>query len=175
MLVLVSKVISTPFRNQECPPRLLRRHSGDSEENILFQYSKGPDILWNASLIFIHVIFDIDSYLNSIQESRMFSKTPWRTFWRLITECALPKNLEAYIFAQTFLTVYLCQTWRPKSLWLHSEIRNVLKEFLVDAIVTHRKISSSSSPRSRKFCTELTKALYTWHSWILKSSPLDPV
>ena len=90
----------------------------------------------------------------------MSSKTPWRTLWRLITKCALPMHLEAWNFAKSFWNVYLCCTRHPKSPWLHSGIKNVLTDVLIDALETHRRISSSSSPRDLKVYTELSKGLF---------------
>ena len=40
---LTSKVIQTPFRNQECPPSVLGGRSGDLADNVLFQYTEGPE------------------------------------------------------------------------------------------------------------------------------------
>ena len=58
MLFLTSKVIWTPFRNQEYPPRFLGGRSGDPKENILFQCTEGSEILRRVSLMYIHVIVD---------------------------------------------------------------------------------------------------------------------
>ena len=55
MSLLTSKVIQNPFRSQKCPPRLLGGCSGDSKENVLFQWTEGPEILHIAYLMFIHV------------------------------------------------------------------------------------------------------------------------
>ena len=62
------KVIQTPFRNQECPPRFLGGRSGDTKENILFQCTMGPEILHRASLLFIYVTPDVQRHLKSIKE-----------------------------------------------------------------------------------------------------------
>ena len=87
MPFLTSKVIWTPLRNQEYPPRFLGGRSGDTKENILFKCTMGPEILHRSSLMFIHVILDVHSHLYSILESRLSSKTPWRLLWRLKWEC----------------------------------------------------------------------------------------
>ena len=113
MSFLTSKVIETPFRNQECPPRFLGGRSGDTKENILFQCTKGSEILHRASLMFVHVIPDIQSHLDFIQESRMSSKIPWKTLWRSQGEYPLPMHRGAYNFAQSFLHVYTCHSGRP--------------------------------------------------------------
>ena len=55
----------------------------------------------------------------------------------------------------------------PKSTRFYSGIKNVLQDSLVDIMVTHRRFSSSDSPRGLEFCTELPKYLYTSHSWFI--------
>ena len=67
----MSIVIYTPFRSQECPPRLLGGRTGDYKENVHFLCLEGPEILQGASLMFIQVILDVQSHLDSIQESRL--------------------------------------------------------------------------------------------------------
>ena len=98
----------------------------------------------------------------------MFSKTPWRIIWRLMGECPLPVNLKAFNFAQSFLNVYIHHSWCPNSSRLHSKMKNVLRDFLVNALETNRRISSSSSPTGRKFWKELPKG-FICHSWFRKS------
>ena len=107
MSLLTSKVIQNPFRSQKCPPRLLGGCSGDSKENVLFHWTEGPEILYIAYLMFIHVSFGVQIHIHYTQEERISSKTPWRIIWRLIGECPLPVNLKAFKFAQSFLNVYI--------------------------------------------------------------------
>ena len=136
---------------KECPPRLLGGRSADSSDIILFQCTKEPDILHRVSLTFIHIITDIQSHLNSSQESRISSKTPWRTLWRLKGECHLTVHLKTWNFEQSFLNIYICHSWRPKSSRHHSGIKNVLQDSLEDALETQRRISSSNAPWGLKF------------------------
>ena len=73
---------------------------------------------WNFAqsfLNFIHVILDILSHLGSIQESRMFSKTPWGTLWRIIGDFPLPVHQEACNFSLSFINVFTCHSWSQKS------------------------------------------------------------
>ena len=152
MSLLTSKVIQNPFRSQKCPPRLLGGCSGDSKENVLFHWTEGPEILYIAYLMFIHVSFGVQIHIHYTQEERISSKTPWRIIWRLIGECPLPVNLKAFKFAQS---CYIYNSWCPNSSRLHSGMKNVLQDFLVDALETHRRISSFSSSKG----TELPKGL----------------
>ena len=163
MSFLTSKVIWTPLRNQEYPPRFLGGHSGDAKENILFQCTEGPEILQIASLMFMHVILDVHSQYShqySIQESRISSETAWRTLWKLKGECPLPVHLEVWNFEQSFLNIYICYSGHPKSSTLHSGIKNVLQDSLKEALDPHKRMSSSSEPWGLTFCTELPKSLY---------------
>ena len=73
--------------------------------------------------MFIHVILDVHSHLYSIQESRISSKTPWRTLWKLKEECPLPVHLEVWNFAQGFLNIYICHSWHGKSSTRNSGIK----------------------------------------------------
>ena len=118
---------------------------------------------WSFAQSFLNVYTchtDIQSHLNSIQESRMSSKTPWRTLWRLKGEFHLPVHLENWNFTQNFLNIYKCHYWCPKSSRPHSGIRNVLQNSLEDALEKKRRISSSCIPRGLKFCTEPPECLY---------------
>ena len=58
-----------------------------------FQLPEGPEIFQTASLMFIQVIIHVQSHLDPIQESRMSSKTPWRTLWNLNEERLLPVHI----------------------------------------------------------------------------------
>ena len=97
---LKSKVIKNPFRYRECPPRLLGGRSGDSKENILFQWTEGPEILHIASSL-------TSKNIQTTQESKMSSKTPQRILWRLIGEYPLLLYLKAFNFALRFLNAYI--------------------------------------------------------------------
>ena len=77
--------------------------------------------------MFIHVILDVQSHLDSTQESRISPKTPWRMVWRLIGECPLPIHLKAWNLAQSFPNVYICNSWNPKSSRLQSGTKKVLQ------------------------------------------------
>ena len=68
----------------------LRNFLQDSLEDS--QRTKRPEILHRASLTFIYVIPDVQSHLDTIQESRMSSKTPWRTLLRHKGEYLLPMH-----------------------------------------------------------------------------------
>ena len=87
----------TPFRNKECPPRLLGGCAGDSKKIYFSQCSKERDILHRAFLMFIHFILGIHSYRESIQEARKSSKTPWRMLQRLLAECPPPVHIKQQI------------------------------------------------------------------------------
>ena len=106
-------------------------------------------------IICISVIPDVQSHLNSIQESRMSSKTPWRTLWRLKGECHLAVHLEIWNFAHSFLNVYTYHYWHSKSSKLQSGIKNIIQDSLEDALETQRRMPSNSAPKDLKFCTEL--------------------
>ena len=98
---------------------------------------------WNFALSFFNVynvILDFHSHLDSTQESRMSSKTPWRTLWRLKGECPLPVDREAWNFAHSFFNVYTCHLLSPKSSKLHKGIKNVLQASLEDVLETHRRM-----------------------------------
>ena len=69
-------------------------------------------------------------------------------------------NLEVWHFAQSFLNLYIYHSWHPKLARFYSGIKNVFQDSLVDILETHRRFSSSNSPRGLKFCTELPKCLY---------------
>ena len=72
----------------------------------------------------------------------------------------LPLHLEPWNFAQSFLEVYTCHSWCPKSSRLHSGINNVLQDSFEDALETQMRMSASSAPIGVKFCTELPWYLY---------------
>ena len=147
MSFLTSKVIWTPFRNQECPPRFLGGCSGDTKENILFQCTKGPEILHRASLMFVHVILDVHSHLYSILESRISSKTPWRMLWRLKWEWRMSSS-SAPIGLKfcTELPWYLYLSYNP----LSKKCRICLKE---KYFIMHRRDGSTLNKRSEVYNT----------------------
>ena len=129
-------------------------------KNVFFQCTYGPEILHRASLMFIYVIPDVQSHLDSIQESGMSSKCTWRMLWRLSGQCPLPIYRGARNFAQSFLIVYICHSLRPYSSWLDSRIKNVLQDSLEEALETYWSISSFSAARGLKFCRDLPLYLY---------------
>ena len=117
---------------------------------------------WNFALSFFNVynvILDFHSHLDSTQESRMSSKTPWRTLWRLKGECPLPVDREAWNFAHSFFNVYTCHLLIPKSSKLHTGIKNVLQASLEDVLETHRRMPLQCIEETG-FFTELLYCLY---------------
>ena len=127
MSFLTSIVIYTPFWNQEYPPILLGGHSGDSNENVLFQCTYRSEILHKTSLIFIYVIL-----------TTKVIKTPirYQEFPPRLLEGSSGFSQENEPRVLTFSTElpnvypyhYLC----PKSSRFYSAIKNVLQVFLVD-------------------------------------------
>ena len=58
-------------------------------EIVHFQCIQSLKLLLRVSLVFSFDIPDMQNHLVSIQESRMSSKTPWRTLLRHIKDCHL--------------------------------------------------------------------------------------
>ena len=125
-----------------------------------FQCTSRLETLHRASFMFIQVILDIQSHIDSVQESGMSSKCTWRTLWRRSGQCPLPIYRGARNFAQSFLIVYIYHSFCPYSSWLDSGIKNVLQDSLKEALETLWSISSSSAARGLKFCRDLPLYLY---------------
>ena len=133
------------------PSRMLQRLKGECHLPV---YMK----TWNFVQSFLNIyniIPDVQSHLDSIQESGMSFKIPWRMLWRLKGECPLPVHLEVWNFAKSFLNIYICHSWHQNSSRLYSGVTNVLKNSLREALDPHRRMSSSSRPTGSTFCTEL--------------------
>ena len=79
-----------------------------NDENLLIQCTQRHEILYTASLMLKYIIPDIQSHLDSIQESRTASKTPWRILWRqkrnILFQCTQrPKTLHT----ASFMLIYV--------------------------------------------------------------------
>ena len=59
--------------------------------------------------MFVYVIPDIQSHLDSILESRMSFKTPCLMLWRFIGESPFPVNQAAWNFKESFLKFDICE------------------------------------------------------------------
>ena len=81
------------------PWRMLWRH----KKNLLFQCTWRPETHHTASFMLIYAIHSIQSPLDSIQESRMPSKTTSRTLWRHKKNLLLQCNYRPAILHTNFL------------------------------------------------------------------------
>ena len=128
-------------------------------EEVFFQCTKESEIFHRASLMFIYFILDIiHSHLESIQESRMSSKTPWRMLRRLLAECPPPVHIEQQI--SHWASVIILTAFRNQE---------CLQDYLVDALETHRKISFSRSPKNLKYMSFLILEVQSKLNSILES------
>ena len=88
-------------------------------------------------------MFDVQSHLDFILESRMSSKTPGRMLWRLTGERPLPMHLEAWNLAHSFLNAGICHYWHPKLSRPHSES---IMSFKAPCLMLCRLIGESPLP-----------------------------
>ena len=116
-----SMSIQKSLMSSKTPWRTIWKH----KKNPYLQW-KRPEHFHRASFMLIHIIPDDQNDLDSIQESRMSSKSPWKMVWKHVGEYPVPVHLETWKLALIIFDVLLCHARSPESCRLHSQIRNIL-------------------------------------------------
>ena len=96
---------------------------------------KSLQILHRPCLMFSYTIYNVQSHLMLIEDSRISSKTPLKTLRKHIRNWLFPVCQETKKFGQSFPAVCISHCRCPQSSRPHSGIKNVLQDTKYEKIM----------------------------------------
>ena len=105
----------TSVRRQECPLRLLGGSSWDTLETVYIQYTFSKLEFSNWLRVSCRSLQQTSCFKNTIdssQEFRTSSQTPWRTLWRHLEDRVLLRQLRTSKSIQSFLVTCILHSCR---------------------------------------------------------------